>query len=292
MLRRAALPIAALVVAAFLFGATFVVIKDAIELLPPLAFVGWRFLIGALVLLALARPLGRVIWKDGFVAGVFLFAGYALQTEGLARTSASNSGLITGLYVVVTPLLAAAVARRRPQIRIIAGTILAFAGLALVTIGDRLVLATGDLLTVGCAVAFAGHIVVLARVAPRHPVIPLTAIQLLVTAVLSLAGSALREGFPLPGRDVMVALVFTGVVVSGGAFLAQVWAQSKVGASLTAIILALEPAFAVATAAVVAGEVLTDRGWIGAGLILVGIVVVVSLSEEELPAAEAVSPAH
>ena len=87
-------------------------------------------------------------------------------------------------------------------------------------------------------------------------------------------------------------MVFTGIVVSGGAYLAQVWAQGHVGASPTAVILALEPAFAVATAAVVAGETLTSRGWIGAGLILLGILAVVSLSEDEQPAAEAVSPAH
>ena len=82
---------------------TFVFIKDVLDVIPPLAFVGWRFLIGAVVLLALGRPVGRSIWRDGTIARAILFIGFATQTIGLELTSASNSGLITDLYVVFTP---------------------------------------------------------------------------------------------------------------------------------------------------------------------------------------------
>ena len=292
-MRRTVSAYAALVVAALLFGSTFVVVKDAIEELPPFSFVGWRFLIGAGVLLLLSRPRGRALWRDGVLAGTFLFAGYALQTQGLAVTSAANSGLITGLYVVFTPLLAALLARRRPVPGILAGAVLAFAGLALLTAGDGLTLQRGDALTVGCSVAFAFHIVVLARVARRHPVVPLTAVQLLVTALLSLAAAA-TEGFPLPPASVAGALLLTGLGVSAGAYLLQVWAQTVVGPSRTAVVLALEPVFAAAAAAVVAGERLTGRGWTGARLILAGIyaVVVVTRESDDLPVAESVTPAH
>jgi drug/metabolite transporter (DMT)-like permease len=293
-MRRPSVAYFALALAALLFGATFVVVKEAVAVLPPLAFVGWRFLIGALALLVLGIPRGRSIWRDGLAAGVLLFAGFALQTAGLAQTSASNSGLITGLYVVFTPLLAALVARHGIGFGTIGGTTVAFAGLALLTIGDGVTFAIGDLLTVGCAVAFAGHIVILARVAFRHPVVPFTAIQLLVTAVLALAGSAVAEGFPLPGREVVPALLITGLVVSGGAFLLQVWSQTVIGPSRTAIILALEPAFAAAFAAWLLAERLDTRGWIGAGLILAGIYLVLANTgdRDALPAAEAVTPAH
>ncbi|MEN8233547.1 MAG: DMT family transporter [Actinomycetota bacterium] len=281
--------------AAFLFGATFVVIKEAVEVLPPLAFVGWRFLLGAAALFIFARPRGTQVWIDGTAAGVLLWAGYVTQTMGLAGTSASNSGLITGLYVVFTPLLAATVRRQRPAIATVGGATLSVVGLGLLTITAGFHLNSGDVLTVVCAVAFAAHIVLLSYLAPRHAVVPFTAVQLLVVAVLSLLASAIFEGFPLPSVSVLPALIGTGVVVSGGAFMMQVAAQRVLGPSRTAIILSAEPVFAAATAAIVLGERLSARGWLGAALIMIGVYVVLALSPPEqadLVAAEAVSEAH
>ncbi|MDF1594486.1 MAG: DMT family transporter [Acidimicrobiia bacterium] len=293
-MRRPPIAYLALAVAALLFGATFVVIKEAIASLPPLAFVGWRFLISALALLLLAWPRGSRIWKDGLLAGVLLFAGFALQTWGLSLTSASNSGLITGLYVVLTPLLAAAVTRRRPGVWTTIGAGVAIAGLALLTIDESFRLQSGDLMTVGCAVAFAGHIVVMSRVAYRHPVVPFAAVQLLFTAVAALAVSAVFEGLPFPTSSDLPALLLTGLAVSGGAFILQVWAQTVVGPARTAMLLALEPVFAVVFAAWLLSERLTARGWIGSILILGAIYVVLTTTKDtdEIPAAEAVSPAH
>jgi len=293
-MRRPPLAYLALAVAALLFGATFVVIKEAIESLPPFSFVGWRFLISAVALLLLAWPRGSRIWREGVIAGTFLFAGFALQTWGLSLTSASNSGLITGLYVVFTPLLAAAVTRRKLGTWTISGAVAAFIGLGLLTIDDAFRLQAGDLMTLGCAAAFAGHIVVLSRVAYRHPVVPFAAVQLLLTAVASLAASAVFEGFPLPTSSDLPALLLTGLAVSGGAFILQVWAQTVIGPSRTAIVLALEPVFAVAFAAWLLDERLTTRGWIGSILILGAIYAVLTTTKgtDEIPAAEAVSPAH
>jgi drug/metabolite transporter (DMT)-like permease len=282
----------ALAFAALLFGSTFVIIKEALKTMPPLAFVGWRFLLGGAVLAVIGPPRGRAVWRDGLMAGGLLFAGYALQTVGLAHTSASNSGLITGLYVVLTPLLAAAVARRVPGLLVSAGALLAFAGLALLTLQDGFTLQRGDLLTVGCALSYAAHIVYLSRVASLHRVVSFTAVQLLVTAAGGLAGSAVFEGLRLPPGNAWPALLMTGLAVSGGAFLLQVWAQTVIGASPTAIILALEPAIAAAVAAVALGERLSARGWAGAGLILVGIYMALAGKEEPLPTAEALTPAH
>jgi drug/metabolite transporter (DMT)-like permease len=292
--RRRTLAYLALILAAFLFGATFVVIKQAVALIPPLAFVGWRFMIGAVVLLALALPKGRSVWRDGMIAGVLLFAGYALQTEGLALTSAANSGLITGLYVVFTPIIAAVVARAKLSGWAVSGTGVAFVGLALLTIREGVRLDAGDMLTVGCAVAFAVHIVVLSRVAARHPVVPFTAVQLLVTAVLASALSWITEGFPLPSIDVVPALLMTGLVVTAGAFLMQVWSQTVIGPARTAVILTLEPVSATLLAALLLAERLDAKQWTGAGLILAGIYLVLARTNEmdTIPAAEAITPAH
>jgi drug/metabolite transporter (DMT)-like permease len=290
---RRKLAVLALCLAAFVFGASFVVIKDAIRTLPPLSFIAWRFLIGGVVLLIVAVPRGRALWRDGGVLGLLMFTGYALQTEGLALTSASNSGLITGLYVVFTPFIAAAAHRHRLRLATLIGALVAFVGVALLTFDDGLSFTTGDLLTVGCAIAFAGHIVVLARVAPRHPVVPLTAIQLLVTSGLAFATSGVLGVLEPPTVEDLPALLVTGLVVSAGAFLLQVWAQTVVGASRTAVVLALEPAFAAATAAIVLDERLTLRGWVGAALILVAIYLVLTRPEEPgMIEAESVSAAH
>ncbi len=292
-MRRPGLAVLALTGAAFLFGLTFVVVKDAVAEFPPLAFVGWRFAIGAVVLALLAPPRGVRLWRDGTIAGSFLFAGFALQTAGLTTTGASNSALITGMYVVLTPLLTAAYLRRWPAPWVVVGSVLAFIGLALLTLRGPLRVGAGDLLTFGCAVAFALHIVVLARLAPRHPVVPFTVVQLLVTAVAGLALSIPFEGMPVPPRSVWPALALTGVAVSALAFLLQVWAQTQVGPGRTAVVLALEPAFGVAGAALILGERLTFAGWSGAALILVAIYVVVTKGQEApVLEAEAVTAAH
>lgn len=282
-------------IAAALFGTTFVAVKDVLSLMPPLSFVGWRFLIGAAVLLLVGRPRGRAVWVDGGLAGIVLFAGFATQTIGLDTTSASNSGLITGLYVVFTPVLAAFFRRSRPALSTVFGASISVVGLALLTLTDGLTISSGDFWTLLCAIAFAVHIVLLASLAPRHDVPAFTAVQLLVTAVLSLGSSALIESAGLPPAGAWLTLVLTGVVVTCGAFLIQVWTQTVIGPSRTAIMLALEPVFAVATAAAVLGERLTIRGWAGAALIMGGIYVVLVWAPPEdtdIRTAEALSEAH
>ena len=165
--QSARLAYGALALASLLFGATFVVVKEAIATLPPYGFVGWRFLLGAALLMAISPPRTALVWRDGAIAGSLLYAGYIFQTLGLQYTSASNSGLITGLYVVLTPLLAAMVGRHAPRVLVILGAAVAFGGFGLLTLQDGLSLQRGDLMTVAAAVEFSGHIVFLARVARR-----------------------------------------------------------------------------------------------------------------------------
>jgi len=285
----------ALALAAALFGTTFVLVKGALDAIPPLSFVGWRFLIAAVVLLAIARPRSRSTWVDGSIAGGILFVGFATQTIGLEQTSASNSGLITGLYVVFTPLLASVFARRNPAATAVIGGAISVAGLMLLTIRDGLALSAGDAWTLACAGAFALHIVVLASMAPRHRVLGFTAVQLAVTAALALAASALIEDAGFPDPSAWMALAVTALAVTCGAFAAQVWAQTVIGPSRTAMVLALEPVFAVGTAVLVLGERLDARAAMGAVLILAGIYVVLVFAPPEdidLRTAEVLSEAH
>lgn len=286
--------VAALIGAAFAFGATFVVVKGALDEIEPIAFVAWRFTIGAVALAALALPRTAAIWRHGTLAGVALFAGFALQTAGLQYTSASNSALITGLYVVFTPFLASAMARRRPSPWVVGAAAAAFAGVFLLTGIDSFALGLGDLLTIGCALAFAIHIVALSKLAPLHPVVPFTAAQMAVTAALAFPASLILEGpVSVPPRTVWPALLLTGIVVTAGAFLLQIWAQTILGADTAAVILSAEPAFGVAAGWVFLDERLDMAGWIGAGLIVVAIYVVVTRQRDPASRqAEAATVAH
>lgn len=274
-------PVVALVLAALLFGSTFVVVKDAVSELPPLTFIAWRFGVAALALFLLAPPRTGQVWRDGALGGVLVFAAFWAQTQALTATSATNSGLVTGLYVILTPFVAA-VWDRTGRIRpgVIFGTGLAFSGLALLTIRDGMVHSPADLLTLVAALLFAVHIVYVAKVAPRHRLVPFTAVQMFITAVAAALVGWGVEGLPIPGRNGWLAIALTGVLVSGGAFLLQIWAQSHVTPTLAAVVLAFEPAFATAVAGVVASERLTGRGWIGAGLIMAAIYVVIASERE------------
>jgi drug/metabolite transporter (DMT)-like permease len=169
--------ILALLAAAFLFGATFVVIKSAVEDMTPIAFVAWRFLLGAGLLAVFAIPRGRKMWIHGSIAGLALFVGHSLQTAGLTYTTASNSALITGLCVVITPFLASAFARRAPSWWSVGAGAISFACLILLTGTTAFGFEPGDLLTMGCALGFGLHIVALARFARHHPVVPFTTVQ-------------------------------------------------------------------------------------------------------------------
>jgi drug/metabolite transporter (DMT)-like permease len=285
-----------LTLVAAMFGVTFVFVKSVLDVIPPLAFVGWRFLIGAVVLFVVGRPWGRAVWRDGTIAGVALFIGYATQTIGLELTSATNSGLITGLYVVFTPLIAAIARRTSPAIATIAGASMSIIGLGALTITNTFTLEAGDVWTLVCAVAFAFHIVILAYLAPRHKVLPFTAVQLGFVALAALVLSAIVDGgLPIPSAEAWPTLIITGLLVTAGAFLMQVWSQRIIGPSRTAIILAVEPLFAVITAALVLSERLDARGWIGAALMIAGTYVVLVFAPPEdadIRTAEAVSEAH
>lgn len=315
MPRHLPLPILALAGAAFLYGTTFVLVKQALEDYPPYAFLGWRFLLGGLILAAFSVPSFRShhtsvsghsgatgrspsrqqggIWRDGWVTGGMLFAGYALQTSGLELTSASNSALITGLFIVFTPLIAAVVYLRWPSLGVTLGTAGAFIGMVLITYQDGPSIGSGEILTLGCAIAFAAHLVALSAYARKHLVIPFTAIQLLVVAGLSFLFSWLQEDLTLPPSSVWGAIVITGLLVSAGAFLLQTWAQTMVGPGPAAITLSMEPMFGVAAGALVLNETFDRRGWLGAVLIIVSVVGVTVITRKlEISEGEAITPAH
>jgi drug/metabolite transporter (DMT)-like permease len=263
----------ALVVAAFFFGTTFVVVSDAVEDADPVPFIAVRFLVGGAVLGLLSRGRrgtpGEL--RHGLAAGAALLVGFVLQTVGLQYTTPATSAFITYLLVVFVPLLTFLVLRRRPHPLTLAGLVLAVAGLVMLTGGAGTALGRGEVLTLGCAVAFAAHIVILGETAGRHDAIRLSWVQVTAVGVACLAASLVGGGLAM-GRDVYLAAAFTGIFATALAFYAMVWAQRVVSPSRAALILLLEPVFA-ALLAWATGDPLTAGTVAGGMLILVAVVV-------------------
>ena len=271
----------AMVAVTAVWGSTFVLVRDAVALIPPFAFIAYRFLAAAL-LLAAVRPRRTVggpgdgVWGPlaaGAAIGLALFAGYGFQTVGLQYTTASNAGFITGLSVVLTPLLGAVLLRQSPGRWPLTGAILAAVGLAFLSL-QTLEVRRGDALVLGCAVAFAAHILLLGRYAPRLDTYRLAVVQLGTAGLLALVWAAVAGDLVAPASaEVWVALAITSVVASAGAFLIQTRAQRELSPTRTAVIITMEPVFAGLFAFLVAGERLGGRGWLGAGLILAGMLI-------------------
>ena len=265
-------PVLALVVAAFFFGTTFLVVKDAVADVGPVPFLAVRFAIGALVLWPLSRrtPATPGLWRAGLPVGGALAAGYLFQTIGLQYVSASESAFITYLLVAFVPVLAALKLGRAPATPTVVGVVLACVGLWLLT-GASPSLGKGELLTVGCAVAFALHVVLLAEHAVGHGAMRLNTAQLVVVAAVCAVPGLFLGGYAFP-LEAWLAAAFTGVFASALALGVQVWAQARIEPSTSALILTLEPVFAA-----VLGFATGDRlGWVGAsgaGLILAAVLV-------------------
>lgn len=252
------------------WGWTFVLVKDAISQYPTLPFLAVRFALAALVmLLVVHRPPGWKVLRVGAVIGVVLAAGYLLQTVGLQTASPGDAGLLTGLFVVFTPLIEGLLGARVP-IRTFAAAGVAVLGTALLTGSGFALPGLGDLLVVGCALAFAVHIVLLGRWSPGLPSAPLAMVQMLTATLLF--GVAATPRFSLPPSSVWPALAITGVLASALAFFIQTWAQTHLSSTRTALVLATEPAWALVAAVLLAGQRfnLVQAG--GAALLLVAIV--------------------
>jgi drug/metabolite transporter (DMT)-like permease len=262
---------------AAIWGLTFTMVQDAVEQLPVLDFLGYRFTAAALLVAFVFRKALRRLspggWRAGLWMGAFLTASYVLQTFGLQHTSASNTGFITGLFVVITPILAAIFLRQRIGAVGWTAAVVSAIGLYLLS-GAHGFNARGDGLVLLCAVAVAAHILVTSRYARDHDVGALLAVQLGVCGLACLVAAA-PSGLHAPqGSSVWLALVVTAVFASALGFFVQTYAQQHAPPTRTALILASEPAFGGLFGYLLAGDRLGATAWLGAGLIMAAIVAV------------------
>jgi len=267
---------ALLLLVALIWGSTFVLVKQSVSHFPVFAFLCIRFALATMVLLLLfgqrLRRLQRQMAYAGAVTGLFLFGGYAFQTVGLRYTTASKAGFITGLSVVIVPVLSTLLLKRMPGRQALLGVLLSTTGLALLTLERELTPARGDLIVLACAFCFAFHIIAVSMFATRTDALALTIVQVFVVALLSGITSLTNESWPevVPG-DIWLAASFTGVLATALAFAVQNSVQTSTTATHTALIFTTEPVFAALFGYYLAGERLMDWGLVGCGLILLGM---------------------
>jgi drug/metabolite transporter (DMT)-like permease len=269
----------ALIGIASVWGLTFVMVKDAIEELPTMAFLAYRFIPASLIVAVVFRK--RLValtgggWRAGAVMGVFLTGGYIFQTLGLEETTASNTGFITGLFVVLTPVLGAIFLRQRLPPVAWAAAGVAVVGLWLLSGASDEFNMRGDGLVFLCSISLAAHILATAKAVKTYDVGALLAIQLGVVALVTLAFGAVAGDLEQPeGATVWSALIVTSLIASALGFFVQTFAQQHAPPARTALILAAEPAFAGLFGWLLNDERLTAIGWLGAALIMASIVAV------------------
>ena len=266
---------------ALIWGATFVLVKNALADVSTVLFLALRFTLAALALAVVFRAGTdraqlRKNLKGGLIAGFFLITGYLLQTFGLELTTPSKSAFITGLYIVLVPLIGAIVYQRAPRIAEAVGVAVATVGMGLLSVEKSgMQISRGDLLTLGCAIAFAVHILVLGEYSRPGNHQALALLQVATSAGIALLAFWWAETPRLKWSPAVIsALAITSLLATALAFTVQTWAQQHTTPTRTALIFTLEPVFAWMTSFLVLGEVLSGRALAGALLILSGILIV------------------
>lgn len=287
-----------LLVVTLIWGSTFVLIKYALADVTPLLFNAIRMTLAAAVLGAIywknIQRMSRASFFRGGLVGLMMYAGYEFQTSGLKLTTPSKSAFLTGMSVVLVPIVLRLGWRKHINRWTVIGVVIAFVGLFFLTVpsGAGGVFALnginlGDVLTIGCAVSFAFQIVLVGQASERYGFEPIAFMQVATSAVLMFVTVPVGERAHIFWSSTVIwAIVITGVMGTAAAFTVQAWAQQFTPATHTALIFLMEPVFAWATSFLVLHERLGVRASVGAGLILAGVILSELLGSQGHPAEE------
>ena len=277
MMRKLAKPM--LFAAAFIWGSSFFIMKDALDALPVQYLLAIRFTTGAVLLGLLCWKKWRgftrgYLWR-GAVIGGFLYLAYSIQTYGLAQTTPSKNAFLTAVYCVLVPFLYWAFARVRPDRYNVLAALLCVAGVGLVSLTGDLTVTTGDALTLVCAVFYASHIVAVAKVSPEKDIYLLTVFQFAFAGLYAWVGGALFETFPaqaLTRPEVLLPLAYLAVMATTVALLFQNVGQVWSDPASASVILSLESVFGVLCSVLFAEDRVSGRMLAGFALIFVAVV--------------------
>jgi drug/metabolite transporter (DMT)-like permease len=274
----------ALMAVALIWGGAFLSMKGTLERLDVNSFLAWRFLIATLLLI-LIRPsvlkkINLPFFKKGVILGLFLSSGYIFQSFGLTLTTVSNTGFITGLYVVLTPLIAAIILRKNITLVEWFAVLVATIGLALLSL-NGLQFGLGEFLVLVSALLFAFHIVGLGEWSKGLDAYALTVLQLGTCAVVTFLAS-LKSGFKTPpDSGVWWSIIYTAVFATALAFIVQTWAQSFIAPSTVGVILAAEVVFAAGLGIWFLNEPVTLRIALGGFLVLASMYLIILLDQRK-----------
>ncbi|MFM8961642.1 MAG: DMT family transporter [Actinomycetota bacterium] len=268
----------ALLAVAAMWGISFVWMKDILDQQDVYSFLLSRFLVASLVML-LANPrvitrLNREILTKGSVIGTALGLGYIFQTLGLDRTTPAITGFITGLYVVLTPLIAALLLKERLTKQAWFYIVLATAGLAVLSVSGWSI-GTGEFFVLISALLFAAHILLLSQWSKKFDAYALTFVQLATCALVSGIPASINGFSAPPDFQVWSVVFFTAVFATFFAFVIQTWAQARISATKVAVILTMEVVFAALFSVALGAEPLTLRIVLGGSMVLIAMIMIV-----------------
>ncbi len=263
---------------AALWGATFPVVKGALTDAGPLTFLALRFGLAAACLLPWLRSRGGAGTGAARAAlcGVALFGGYAFQTWGLQTTTPARSAFITAVSVVLVPLLEPLLGIGQTSRRVWAGALLAFGGLAVLLRPESRPISFGDVLTLGCALAFAAHILLLQWAARVMPATRLSAVQIVASAALAVPAAGTEGWRFAPTPRLAVAILVCSLLATVFAFWAMTVVQRVLSAGLTAVVLAFEPAAAAVVSVAIGQDALGAALVAGGAMVVAGVVMATS----------------
>lgn len=275
----------ALLGATGMWGSTFAMQKDLLTRVDVFDFLGIRFcmagIVAAIIFWPRLRKAGRIVWIYGAILGALYTAGQELQTLALQFTSASVTGFLTGMYVVLTPVVAYLLFHVRQNPKLWFAVILATIGLATMSL-NGLSIGLGETLVLFSAAIYALHVVLIERFVKRADPVALTAVQMIVLGVLSML-AALPGGVGFPHGDLIMrdwaAIAYMAIFSGIGSLLLQTWAQARMSATRAAIVMTSEPVWSAIFAVILIHEVLTPRVVLG-GTLIVGAMLV---SQLDLP---------
>ncbi|MEE2858224.1 MAG: DMT family transporter [Candidatus Neomarinimicrobiota bacterium] len=263
----------ALILVAMIWGITFIMVKDALNDAPPFSFASLRFGIASLITLLLLNNRILLLTKNeiigGMICGSFLYFGYAFQNFGLMHTTASKSAFITSVSVLMVPFILLILNIQKIDFKTWIAVILATIGLYLLLVPGENKMNFGDILTFGCALSFAIHIVAQDNYIKKTvKILPFFFIQVVFVTLLSFFSAFLTETESIIWSNrLLIAIMVTGIFATFAAILIMIWAQKILKPTETALIFSLEPVAATMFAMMFASEFLGFWGWIGGALI-------------------------